>query len=82
VDVLLVLAVDVSRSIDADEARLQREGYRNAVTDPRVVEAVRGGMVGAIGLAYVEWSGIEQCPASGLMRQPGLVEERRISGSS
>ena len=52
-------AVDVSRSIDEDEARLQREGYRNAIAHPRVVEAVRGGVVGAIGLAYVEWAGIE-----------------------
>ncbi len=59
VDVLLVLAVDVSRSIDEDEARLQREGYRDAIAHPRVVEAVRGGVVGAIGLAYVEWAGIE-----------------------
>ncbi len=59
VDVLLVLAVDVSRSVDEDEARLQREGYRNAVSDPLVVEAVRGGMIGAIGVAYVEWAGAE-----------------------
>jgi hypothetical protein len=59
VDVLLVLAVDVSRSIDEDEARLQREGYRSAVSDPRVVEVVRRGMIGAIGLAYVEWAGFE-----------------------
>jgi hypothetical protein len=59
VDVLLVLAVDVSRSVDEDEARLQREGYRNAVSDPAVVEAIRGGMIGAIGLAYVEWAGAE-----------------------
>lgn len=59
VDVSLVLAVDVSRSIDEDEARLQREGYRLAVSDPVVVAAIRGGMVGAIGLAYVEWAGIE-----------------------
>jgi hypothetical protein len=59
VDVLLVLAVDVSRSIDEDEARLQREGYRNAVSDPRVVEAIRRGMIGALGLAYVEWAGFE-----------------------
>lgn len=59
VDVLLVLAVDVSRSIDEDEARLQREGYRNAVADPNVVQAVRGGMTGAVGLAYVEWAGVE-----------------------
>jgi hypothetical protein len=59
VDVLLVLAVDVSRSIDADEARLQREGYRAAVSDPKIVEAIRSGMIGAIGLAYVEWADIE-----------------------
>ena len=59
VDVVLVLAVDVSRSIDPDEARLQREGYRSAVSDPKVVEAIRGGMTGAIGLAYVEWAGAE-----------------------
>lgn len=59
VDVLLVLAVDVSRSVDEDEAKLQREGYRAAVTDPRVVEALQGGAIGAIGLTYVEWAGIE-----------------------
>lgn len=59
VDVLLVLAVDVSRSVDEDEAKLQREGYRSAVSDPAVVEAIRGGLTGAIGLAYVEWAGLE-----------------------
>jgi hypothetical protein len=59
VDVLLVLAVDISRSVDEDEARLQREGYRSAVADPAVVEAIRGGMIGAIGIAYVEWAGAE-----------------------
>ncbi len=59
VDVLLVLAVDVSRSIKDDEARLQRQGYRSAIADTAVVEAIRSGMLGAIGVAYVEWSGIE-----------------------
>ena len=59
VDLLLVLAVDVSRSIDDDEARLQREGYRGAITDPRVVEAIRAGMTGSIALAYVEWAGAD-----------------------
>lgn len=59
VDVALVLAVDVSRSIDEDEARLQREGYRSAITDPVVVEAIRGGMLGAIAVCYVEWAGID-----------------------
>ena len=59
VDLQLVLAVDVSRSIDEDEARLQREGYRNGVTDPRVIEAIGRGMIGAIAVAYVEWAGFE-----------------------
>jgi hypothetical protein len=59
VDVLLVLAVDVSRSIDEDEARLQREGYRTAVSDAVVVRAIQGGMIGAVGLCYIEWAGIE-----------------------
>jgi len=56
VDVLLVLAVDVSRSIDEDEARLQREGFRNAMIDPRVVSAIRSGTLGAIAVCYLEWS--------------------------
>jgi hypothetical protein len=59
VDVALVLAVDVSRSIDEDEARLQREGYRNAVSDPVVIAAIRGGLIGSVAIAYVEWAGIE-----------------------
>ncbi len=58
-DVLLVLAVDVSRSIDEDEAWLRTQGYREAMTDPRVLAAIRNGMLGAIAVAYVEWAGIE-----------------------
>ena len=57
VDVQLVIAVDVSRSVDEEEARLQREGYRTAMIDPRVVAAATGGMLGAIAVAYVEWAG-------------------------
>jgi hypothetical protein len=59
VDVLLVLAVDVSRSVTEEEGRLQRQGYYAALTDPQVVETIRGGMLGAIGVAYIEWSGVE-----------------------
>jgi hypothetical protein len=58
VDLQLVLAVDVSRSIDEDEARLQREGYRTAMLDPRVLAAVTGGVMGAVAVAYVEWAGM------------------------
>jgi hypothetical protein len=80
VDVLLVLAVDVSRSVDDDEARLQREGYRAAVSDPAVVEAIRGGMIGAIGLAYVEWAGAEyQRLVLPWMRISGAAEARAWS---
>src|SRR5690349_20082595 len=57
VDLLLVLAVDVSRSVDEDEARLQREGYRTAMIDPQVLAAIKGGPAGAIAVAYVEWAG-------------------------
>jgi len=58
VDLLLVLAVDVSRSIDAAKFQLQREGYAAAVADPRVLEAIRSGRTGRIGLTFVEWSGV------------------------
>lgn len=58
-DVLLILAVDVSRSIDEDEARLQRQGYAEALRDPMIHKAIAGGPLGAIGLAYLEWSGVE-----------------------
>lgn len=55
VDVALVLAVDASGSIEADEFRLQREGCAEAITDPSVLAAIAGGMLGAVGLAMVEW---------------------------
>jgi hypothetical protein len=58
VDLLLVLAVDVSRSIDATKFQLQREGYAGAVADPKVLEAIRSGRTGRIGLTFVEWSGV------------------------
>jgi hypothetical protein len=56
VDLLLVLAVDVSRSINGAEAWLQREGYRRGLVDPMVLAAVQNGVLGAIGVAYVEWA--------------------------
>jgi hypothetical protein len=56
-DLLLVLAADVSRSIDESEFQLQRKGYASALTDPRVLAAIRGGNNGAIAVCFVEWSG-------------------------
>lgn len=57
VDVELVLAVDVSFSMDPDEQALQREGYREALTSPEFLNALRQGMHGKIAVTYVEWAG-------------------------
>lgn len=57
VDLLLVLAADVSRSIDSAKFELQRKGYAAALDDPRVIDAVQSGRNGRIGVAFVEWSG-------------------------
>lgn len=56
VDVALVLVNDVSRSIDEGEYQLQKEGYVKAFTDPQVIRAIKGGPVGAIAVAYVEFA--------------------------
>ena len=58
VDLLLILAADVSRSVDSAKFQLQREGYAAAISDPRVLDAIRSGRVGRIGLTFVEWSGV------------------------
>src|SRR5258708_34981330 len=57
VDLLLVLAADVSRSIDDVEFNLQRKGYAAAITDPRVLRAISGGPNHAIAITFIEWSG-------------------------
>ena len=60
VDVALVLAADVSRSVDDDEFKLQRQGYAAAVTNARVLQAIASGQHGAVALCFVEWSGPEE----------------------
>ena len=57
VDLLLVLAADVSRSVDNAKFQLQREGYAAAISDPRVLDAIRSGRNGRVALTFVEWSG-------------------------
>src|SRR4051794_33180472 len=58
VDLLLVLAADVSRSVDQPKFQLQREGYAAAIADKRVLEAVSAGRHRRIAVAFVEWSGV------------------------
>jgi len=57
VDLLLVLASDVSRSVDTRKFQLQREGYAAALSNPRVIDAIRSGPHGRIAICFVEWSG-------------------------
>jgi hypothetical protein len=57
VDVELVLAVDISYSMDLEEQRLQREGYIKALTSPDVLNAIRNGPNGKIAVTYFEWAG-------------------------
>jgi hypothetical protein len=57
VDVELVLAVDISYSMDYDELALQREGYILALTSEQFIDALRRGPLGKIAVTYVEWAG-------------------------
>ena len=57
VDLELVLAVDVSGSMDEDEHILQRQGYVTAFRHPGVVDVIRAGFRGRIAVTYFEWGG-------------------------
>ncbi len=57
VDVELVIAVDVSYSMDPDEQALQRDGYVEGITSPEFLNALKGGMHGRVAVTYLEWAG-------------------------
>jgi hypothetical protein len=57
VDVELVIAVDISYSMDPDEQALQREGYVLALTSKEFLQALRQGAHGKIAVTYFEWAG-------------------------
>jgi len=56
VDVELVLAVDVSYSMDMDELALQREGYAQAIVSKEFLQALKSGPNGRISVTYFEWA--------------------------
>jgi hypothetical protein len=88
VDLHLVLAVDVSWSMDPDEQRLQRDGYVEAFRDETLIKAIRSGPAGRIAVTYFEWAGADiqfmVVPwmivdgASSANRLADLLAERRI----
>ena len=57
VDLELVLAVDISRSMDIEELEVQRRGYVQALRDPAVIRAIRQGLLARIAVVYIEWAG-------------------------
>lgn len=57
VDLELVIAVDISYSMDTDEQALQRDGYIDAILSQGFLNAVRKGPTGRIAVTYVEWAG-------------------------
>ena len=57
VDLELVLAVDVSGSMDEGERALQCGGYVQAFLHPEVIAAIGSGVYGRIAVTYVEWAG-------------------------
>lgn len=71
VDLELVLAVDVSGSMDRDEQILQRAGYMDAIQHPDVIDAIRTGLNGRIAVSYLEWAG----PSAHRVAVPWMVIE-------
>ncbi|MBL4721568.1 MAG: DUF1194 domain-containing protein [Alphaproteobacteria bacterium] len=59
VDLELVLAIDISGSVDDEEARLQRDGYVAALESEDIIRAVMSGMLGRIAITYIEYAGAE-----------------------
>lgn len=58
VDLELVLAVDISVSMNEDELKVQRDGYIAALTDPAVLQVIKSGPHGQIAVTYFEWAGV------------------------
>ena len=75
VDLLLVLAVDISRSVDERKFRLQREGYAAALVNPKVVAAIQSGPNGRIAVSLIEWSGASEQAIIADWTQVGSADE-------
>ena len=56
VDLLLVLAMDVSRSMDQAKFELQRQGYAAAISNPQVLDAIESGPHQKIAICFIDWS--------------------------
>lgn len=73
VDTFLILAVDVSKSIDPTEKRFQRTTYANVLRMPEIAAAMTAGRHGTVMIAYFEWSGSSHAD---LVVHPTIIEDR------
>ena len=78
VDVELVLAVDVSRSMTARELEIQRRGYAAAITSDEVLEAIGRGAHRRIAVTYVEWAGEG---SQRIIADWAVIEDRASAGA-
>ncbi|MEP4769299.1 MAG: DUF1194 domain-containing protein [Roseibium sp.] len=60
VDVELVLAVDISQSMDTEEQEVQRAGYVSALTSQEFLDAIHVGPIGRVVVTYMEWGGVDE----------------------
>lgn len=60
VDVAILIALDVSASVDVGEFELMREGLAAAISSPQVIKAVTNGRLGAIAVNVIQWSGFNE----------------------
>ncbi|MHA7774893.1 DUF1194 domain-containing protein [Roseibium sp. M-1] len=60
VDVELVLAVDISQSMDTEEQEVQRAGYVAALTSQEFLDAIQVGPIGRVAVTYMEWGGVDE----------------------
>jgi hypothetical protein len=80
VDAEIVLAVDISYSMDTEEQQLQRSGYIEALTSPEFFNALQSGVKGSIALTYVEWaSAADQQVVIGWRLIDGPLAARKFS---
>jgi Protein of unknown function (DUF1194) len=77
VELLLVLAADISRSVDAEKFKLQREGYAAAMTNPKVIAAIQSTETSRIAICFVEWSGAHAQTVAVDWTSIGTAEEAR-----
>lgn len=78
VDLELVLAVDVSRSMDPTEQNLQKDGYIAGLQHPEVLAAIRSGFLGRVAVTYAEWAG----PGSHQIIAPWTVIDSEVSAKA